>query len=148
MNTDCNGLNDVDAMLQNDEDYCVVCLDGSTESAPLITPSSFFVSDCKCRYLAHKKCMTKWVMKQINSNKQMLCPNCNSKVSLAVDYDYRVVLQPQDVRFDMSTITRPPRTRRQKIYELISEIDKCTIICGCFYCASFLMFLVFVYILK
>ena len=90
--------------------------------------------------------MTEWVIKQINSNRQMLCPNCNSKVTLAIDY--RLLVQPQDVRFDMSMITTQPLSRRQKIYQLISEVDNCTIICGCFYCISFLMFLMFVYILK
>lgn len=145
MDIDDNSLND-NPMLQNDEDYCMVCLDSSSKSAPLMTPSSFFITDCRCKYRAHEKCMTQWVMQQINSDKRLLCPHCNSNVALAVDYG--IFFKPQDVRIDLPMITSQPRSRRQKICEMISEVDICSIICGCFYCVSCLMFIVFVYILK
>ena len=119
MDRDGNVINNV-STLQDDEDHCVVCLDGSTETEPLMVPSSFFVSECRCKYLAHKKCMNEWVTKQIKSNKQMLCPNCNSKASLAVEYE--LVVHPKDVRIDLTANTNRPRTRTQDICDRICVI--------------------------
>ena len=139
MDKDGNSLN-IESIPDGDEDDCMVCLESSTDSAPLMTPSSFFVSDCRCKYLAHERCMTEWVMKQADNSKRLSCPYCNSNVALA--FDYGLLLTPRDVRIDMH-MTGPPASRTQKI----CESNKYSIMCRCFCCVSFLIFIVFVYIL-
>lgn len=141
---DDNSL-DNESITDDDENHCMVCLESSTDSAPLITSSSFFVSDCKCKYLAHEECMTEWVMKQINNKKQLLCPYCNLNVTLTVDYG--LLFESQDVCLEIAMVTSPPQSRTQKICHVISGTDKCSTICRCFFCVFFLMLIVFVYIL-
>lgn len=129
-----------ESIVDDDEEQCMVCLTKSSDFAPLMRPSSFFVSDCKCKYLSHERCMTAWVRQQINEHKQLLCPHCNSVVALTVDYG--LFLKPTDTCIDMPIIM--PTPRRRTMCEIICDSDRTCNLCGCFCFVLLMTFLLFV----
>jgi hypothetical protein len=122
----------------DDEEHCIICLFRLSDFAPLMRPSAFFVSECKCKYLAHEQCMTAWVKRQINEHKQMLCPHCNSVVTLTVNYG--MFLNPHDTCIDMPLIL-PDQRRRQNTCETEICWSLCGCICGFFFLAFILAFI-------
>ena len=132
---DSVGSSSNEESIVDDEEQCMVCLCRSSEFAPLMRSSVFFVSECKCKYLAHERCMTAWVKRQINEHKQMLCPYCNSVVDLTVNYG--MVFNQCDTGIEMSLIIPADQRRRQNI----CETERCWSVCGCLCGVFFLAFI-------
>lgn len=116
------GDSNEESIVNDDEELCMVCLSKSSDFAPLMRPSSFFVSKCECRYLTHERCMTSWVRRQTGEQKPLLCPYCNSPVSLTVDYG--MFLKPRDSCIDMPLIP-DHQQRTNSICKIMCCSEKC-----------------------